>query len=196
MGAIGLALARVGFRAVSAEAPGHGREEPRISSLWEFAGAISGFVDREGPLAGFVGHSFGNVGICYAHLRGSLRLDGGVERLVFVSPPADLNDFFEVLFALLGLGPGVRAGFVRIMESGLELPWDTTRRCTQLAASEVPLLIVHDEGDMDTPISGAETVAAAWAGADLRRTRGLGHRRILRDATALDEIVSFLSGDR
>ncbi len=198
MGAVGLALAEAGFRAVSVEAPGHGREGPRISSLWEFANAVSGFATCEGPLAGFIGHSFGNAGACYAHLRGTLPLGSllgsKVKRLVFVSPPGDLNDFFEVLFSLLHLGPDVRRGFVHVMEAGLELPWETTRRCTQLAAAEVPLLVVHDEGDLDTPMAGAETVVAAWPDSRMLRTTGLGHRRILRDPATLDEIVGFLSG--
>ncbi len=196
MGAVGLALAESGFRAVAIEAPGHGDERPRISSLWQFADAVSGFAERVGPLAGFVGHSFGNAGACYAHLRGTLPLSSDVERLVFVSPPGDLNDFFEVLFSLLGLGPEVRRGFVHVMESGLELPWDTTRRCTQLAAADVPLLVVHDEDDLDTPMSGAESVVAAWPGSRLLRTTGLGHRRVLRDPATLEEITGFLSGAR
>lgn len=193
MGGVGMALAARGMRAVSLEAPGHGAEPPHISSLWQFAEAVRDMASEKGPFAGFVGHSFGIAGACFALLEGWIRVDQLGSRLVFISPAGDLNDFFDILFSLLRLRPEVALRFVQRMEMGLGGPWRRASRCATLAAEEVPLLIVHDEGDRDTPIVGAETVAAAWPQSRLHRTTGLGHRKILRDAAVQELVAGFLA---
>jgi hypothetical protein len=54
-----------------------------------------------------------------------------------------------------------------------------------------PLLVVHDENDREVPIASGELVASAWPGAVLERTRGLGHRRILRDRRVIERVAEF-----
>lgn len=195
MGGVGTTLAAAGREAVALTAPGHGAG-PRVSSLWQFALALSDLVRREGPFSGFVGHSFGVAAACFALQTGAITIEQLGSRLVFISPAGDLNDFFEVLFSLLELRPEVAQRFVRRMEDGLGVAWSEASLCTSLAASDVPLLIVHDEGDRDTPIAGAEMVAAAWPRSRLHRTSGLGHRRILRDEAVLALVSEFLAADR
>jgi pimeloyl-ACP methyl ester carboxylesterase len=55
------------------------------------------------------------------------------------------------------------------------------------------LLVVHDENDREVPIACGEAIARAWPGAELVRTRGLGHQRILRDAATLKRVVRFVA---
>jgi len=54
---------------------------------------------------------------------------------------------------------------------------------------------VHDEEDRDVPIRCGEVYARHWPGASLVRTRGLGHRRILRDDGVVRAIVRFVVED-
>ena len=75
----------------------------------------------------------------------------------------------------------------------LGVPWDEARHCTVRAACDLPLLIVADEEDLETPIEDSETVAAAWPDSRLVRTSGLGHRRILRDPEVVGRVVEFLT---
>jgi pimeloyl-ACP methyl ester carboxylesterase len=114
-------------------------------------------------------------------------------RLVFVAPPDDLHYFIEFFEQLLELSPRVARGFERRLERLLRAPWDEARYCTLAAAADVPVLVVADEGDLETPIAGAERLAAAWPRAELLRTEGLGHRRILRDPEVISRVVGFLS---
>ena len=58
------------------------------------------------------------------------------------------------------------------------------------------LLVIHDEDDAEVPIACGEKIAHAWPGAELVRTRELGHRRILRDAKALQAVVRFVAQGR
>jgi pimeloyl-ACP methyl ester carboxylesterase len=55
-----------------------------------------------------------------------------------------------------------------------------------------PVLIAHDEDDVDVPLVHASTLAEAWPGAKLMVTSGLGHRAILRDAEVVQSLVRFV----
>ena len=58
-----------------------------------------------------------------------------------------------------------------------------------------PTLLVHDRDDRTAPFAGAERFAGAIAGARLVASSGLGHRRVLADASVLDQLVEHLRGD-
>ena len=53
--------------------------------------------------------------------------------------------------------------------------------------------MIHDQDDREVPLPHGERLAAAWPGARLVTTTGLGHRRILRDPAVLDAVVAELA---
>jgi pimeloyl-ACP methyl ester carboxylesterase len=53
---------------------------------------------------------------------------------------------------------------------------------------------MHDRADEDVPYAHAEEIAAAWPGARLVPTTGLGHRGLMRDPAVVRETVAFLRG--
>ena len=55
-----------------------------------------------------------------------------------------------------------------------------------------PLLVVHDEDDVDVPWQDGKTYAEAWPDSTLLTTRGMGHRRILREEEVLHAVAEFL----
>jgi hypothetical protein len=55
-------------------------------------------------------------------------------------------------------------------------------------------LVVHDEGDDEVPFGDGERVAARIRGGRLHTTRGLGHRKILRDESVIAVVTQFLTG--
>jgi hypothetical protein len=54
------------------------------------------------------------------------------------------------------------------------------------------LLVIHDRGDREVPLDDAIRIVAAWPGAQLLETTGLGHHRLLRDARVVGRAVDFL----
>ena len=181
-------LAQRGFRVVAFDAPGHGKNTARESSLFSFADAIAAASRKFGPLHGIVAHSMG----CAAAM---LALGGGqqVPRVVFVSP-ADASLAAPRFASMLAL----RDDVVRHLFRRLEWQYGTTFEdiaIDRLASRVAPisrLLIVHDQDDRFVPLSDARRLAQAWPDAQLKVTVGLGHHRILRDeatiATATDYI--------
>lgn len=61
------------------------------------------------------------------------------------------------------------------------------------AAVPPPTLLVHDRDDRFAPFDQTEAVAAAWPGALLHVTTGLGHLRLLSDAGVVARVTDFVT---
>jgi pimeloyl-ACP methyl ester carboxylesterase len=57
-----------------------------------------------------------------------------------------------------------------------------------------PTLIIHDQDDNSTPSSDGAAIAAAWAGARLQLTTGLGHQRLLSSPEVVADVADFVAG--
>ena len=58
----------------------------------------------------------------------------------------------------------------------------------------VRVLVFHDGRDGKIPFKDGEQVVRTWPNAELVRTRGLGHHRILRDERVIARAVAFICG--
>ena len=84
---------------------------------------------------------------------------------------------------------------MREIEAWLGIPARDVSVPANAPAMTVPLLAFHDREDPEVPWSESEEIVAAWPGARLVTTVGLGHREILRDRDVIRQAVGFLSGD-
>jgi hypothetical protein len=83
------------------------------------------------------------------------------------------------------------------IEHRFAIDWQVARRPAEAAVRRVPrlpVLVVHDEEDEETPYEGGERVAATFEQGMLMRTRGLGHRRLLRDPIVAARVAEFAAG--
>ena len=71
-------------------------------------------------------------------------------------------------------------------ERRLGLAWEELHVPSMAPGIRAPLLVLHDRGDEVIPWSDGEAIAAAWPGAKLVTTEGLGHRRLVQEP----EVVS------
>ena len=58
---------------------------------------------------------------------------------------------------------------------------------------EIPLLIVHDKDDKETPFVYSKDLHEIANNSELLLTSGLGHYRILRDSKTVQYIVQFIN---
>jgi pimeloyl-ACP methyl ester carboxylesterase len=187
-------LIEAGFRVALFDALGHGASAAsslgfRQSSFIDFAGGLEAIRSAFGPLFGVVAHSGGALATGIA-LRGGL----SVERLVLLAPmatPALYADRFDrALGVPARVGERWRARAERRVGLGL---LDLNLVPIARERSVPPTLLVHDRDDREVPFSESEAIHGAWPRATLFPTESLGHRRILRDATVIDQVTRFLA---
>ncbi|MER7751549.1 alpha/beta hydrolase [Kitasatospora sp. NPDC097643] len=188
-------LRELGLSAVAFDAPGHGDSGGRATSVLEFRHLALQLQDRYGPFEAVVAHSMG-VCAAFGALADGLRAD----RLAAVSGVSEV-DFFPAAFcAVLGLDATVERALRRRIEHGLfggdAGAWERYDAARRPVAVDLPVLVLHDEGDDVVPLSQAHRLKEAYGDRlDLVVTQGLGHRRIIAEPAVVDQVIGFLSAD-
>jgi pimeloyl-ACP methyl ester carboxylesterase len=189
MGAFVEPLVAAGHRVIAFDAPAHGRSSGTDTNLPEISAVMRALDRIHGPFRAVIAHSFGVVCTLYA-LHEGLR----AARVVAISAPATLDGLVEKFTTGLAVPPGA----VRVLRALIEARFgaDVWARFSPLALARTvraAALVMHDEDDADVPWRESETLANAWPGAQFLRTRGLGHRRILRESEVINQVARFVT---
>jgi pimeloyl-ACP methyl ester carboxylesterase len=187
MTAAAVRLAGEGFRAVALDMPAHGRSPGRITSLVEWIRVLRALPAALGAPDVVIGHSFGASAVTFAIAEGL-----PARRAVLLAPPLGPLHFVDRARRFIGLPEPRVPGMVRRLEELVGR--NIAEFDTSLAARKVtiPGLILHDPEDSEVPWSHATGLASAWSGSRLVPCEGVGHYRILSDATALHRVAEFV----
>jgi pimeloyl-ACP methyl ester carboxylesterase len=188
LGAFVAPLRELGFRVVAFDSPGHGASPGKRSSLLEIADAVVDVERATGPWHGVVAHSAGAAATSWA-----LRQGLASRRLVFIAPPTDLEVFFYRVVDHLRIPRPLAEMAQRRIEERLGVRWRDFRHQALAPLQTEDLLLIHDRDDREVPLRGAREIHRLWRGSRLLETRGLGHRRILRDGAVVEAAVGFLA---
>jgi pimeloyl-ACP methyl ester carboxylesterase len=187
-------LLAVGYRVVALDGPGHGANPARQVNLVQFgeaAQAVVSDVALTSAVQAIVAHSFGAASV--AGLPVALPAGAPLPRLVLLSVPVNVREVANRFADLLHLRPELVARMERHIHTITGRPAASFAAATAGPGTRAErVLIIHDEGDEIVPFQEGRQVAAAWPGAVLKPTRGLGHNRILRDAEVVREAVAFI----
>jgi pimeloyl-ACP methyl ester carboxylesterase len=186
-------LVAQGFTVVAFDAPSHGESDPgaygpRSSTIPEFAEALTAVAAAHGHAHAIVAHSMGATATAAALCDG-LR----AERVVMLAPMASPLSYARQFAKVLGFGERTFRRLVTRTEHRVGAPmshFDVPELGRAVAMP--PTLIIHDRDDVSTSVTDGAAIAAAWPGARLHVTSGLGHRRLLRDPDVVTEVVDFV----
>jgi pimeloyl-ACP methyl ester carboxylesterase len=205
-------LVAAGYQVVTYDALSHGDSDPGIlgarrSALPEIASTLTAVVGAVGPAYGIIAHSLGGSATTMALLDGLT-----ARKLVFIGPLADPVAYTSDFAKVFGFGERIRSEMLERVErisdwpvssynlparlSQLNEPADTSPSQPRSAADrgELPaLLVIHDLEDKEVAHADGQTLATLWPGGELVTTKGLGHRRILRDEEVVDQAVAYLT---
>jgi pimeloyl-ACP methyl ester carboxylesterase len=194
-GAFVTPLVEAGFQIVAVDALGHGESGPgsygrRRGLMPDFTAALAAAARRFGPPHGVIAHSLGASAAAVATLDG---FPSG--RLVLIAPISSPMSGLDIFAKWLRIGPRVRAEMPRRIERIGRIPMTRFDVASRAAEREElpPALVIHDTGDRTVPFDTGALVSAAWPGARLERTHGLGHRRILADPSVVAKAVGFIA---
>jgi pimeloyl-ACP methyl ester carboxylesterase len=185
------ALVDAGFSVVAFDAPGHGISPGFHSSVRAFTDAITSVATHHGPVYGFVAHSLGSAAVIMAMSSGVV-----AERAVFLGPATDPEQYSGRFARTLRIPECVRESMKRSIERRFGVPWESFRVIEKASKMTSALMVFHDRRDSQVPFADGAAIAAAWPGAELVPTRGLGHHKILREPAVIFRAVSFLASGR
>jgi len=189
-GALVPALVNRGRRVVAWDAPAHGDSPGRRTTLAGMAEVIRELAGRVGPVDAVVAHSFGAAATTIALARG---LD--VARVAYVAPLFTIGGAVERFTSALALSPAARRDFEHGLATANLAGRDDLEGARLVPRlRNTPLLVAHDRDDREVPYADGVAVAAAWPGARLVTTAGLGHRRILADPEVIELVAGFVAG--
>jgi pimeloyl-ACP methyl ester carboxylesterase len=184
-----------GFRVAAFDAPAHGDTPGTHASLFAFRDAILAMHAALGPFHALVSHSMGGAAAILAakELGAGQEEHAVADRYALICPPNDVRDFTAELTKALGLSEATREAVHRRLERTFGVKLADVRAPEMVRERREPLLLVHDRNDVEVPFDRGEAIAAAWPGAELVATEGLGHRRILSDPHVVARVVDHVA---
>jgi pimeloyl-ACP methyl ester carboxylesterase len=189
MGGFAEPLVKAGFRVLSFDSHAHGLTEGKTTTIFKQSEVQRGLAKKFGPIYAVVGHSFGGMVTAYS-------LSHGMEtqKAVCISPPARFDFLLERFSKTLHLPKNIQHYMIARFkeEFGEDLLERVSSTTTSKTLGHIPTLIIHDEDDKDVPISEGELLHRSWPNSELKRTKDLGHRRILYNAQVIENTVNFL----
>lgn len=182
-------LLRAGRQVVALDAPGHGESAGDESNAILFTHALLEAAVEIPNLEAVVGHSMGAGAMGYA-----LSLGLSPQRAVLLGGPSSLRSVLEQFADGVNLQPRARSRFFDLVARHTGVHPDEVDIRHLAREYQIPALIVHDRDDALVPFEHGERMAAAWSGAELMATEGLGHWRILTDPRVIARATHFLVG--
>jgi pimeloyl-ACP methyl ester carboxylesterase len=161
--------------------------------LIQFAAAITAAAraaSGSGRVHGVVAHSLGGSATVLA-MRNGL----AAESAVFLAPPSNPTPFTVGMAQMLGFSEKTRLAMQAHIERSLSFRWDDLDVPTVAPRMTSRLLVFHDRADREVPFAHGAAIAAAWPGARLVATEGLGHKRIVSEPSIVRDAVDFVAAD-
>lgn len=181
-------LVDAGHRVIAFDAPGHGASDGNRSSLPHFTYALRAVAAATAEPHAIIAHSLGCAATTLA-LRDGLTAN----RLVFMAPPLEPVDYTARFGEILALDSAIIDRMRLRIEERFLRKWTDYSLALTAKDMTAPLLIIHDRQDQETFWSEGNALASLWPNARLITTDGLGHRRILREPSLIEEAVRFIS---
>jgi esterase/lipase len=180
-----------GYEVLAFDAPAHGRSSGKMANALIYKEFIQHIHQEYGPIESYIGHSFGGLALSLA--LAEIKHDDSW-RAVLIAPATKTSTAIDHLFQLLGSNnKEVRKEFDQIIFELAKHPveWFSIKRT--LPQVQARILWIHDEMDNITPWRDAEEIKEEnHLTIQFVITRGLGHRRIYRDAEVGKTIVYFM----
>jgi pimeloyl-ACP methyl ester carboxylesterase len=167
----------------------HDKTPGNATHIFKQSAVQRALAEKFGPIYGVVAHSFGGMITPYSLTHGMK-----TQKVVCISPPSHFDFLLARFSQTLHLPKSIQDYMVNRFkkEYGDNLIERVSSINTSKELGHIPALIIHDEDDADVLISESEQLHQAWPNSIMKRTTGLGHRRILYNAQVIEDTIDFL----
>jgi pimeloyl-ACP methyl ester carboxylesterase len=173
----------IGFNALA-----HRGAQGKRTMMPEFGECIQQIQERYGKFHSIVSHSLGSNAALYAQMECGTTSD----HQILIAPPGLISDMVGLFCDAVGFNTKVHSRIVTNLKKIHGEDFDNFSAPCLAARNTIPALVFHDLNDNDTPIAMGRSVGKNLRHGTFIETKGLGHRRILRDPEVLKQIYQFL----
>lgn len=180
-------LLNLGYSTISFDAPAHGKSKGNSSIMVEFIASILELEKHFGPFEFAIGHSLGGMSILNA-IREKLK----VRKVVIIGSGDIIQDIIDDFIKKLELNPEIGIKLREHFEKKYGVKMDYYSASNAAKEILIPVLIIHDENDVDVNIKAAYNIKENLKISELMITKNLGHRKILGNTEVIKRIVEFI----
>lgn len=181
-------LLSAGYRVIAYDQPAHGVSEGRLTGLPDFTDVLGEVAWHHGDVRAIIGHSLGATAAAMAHAWKKM----DVKKIVLVSPPSDMIGYSRRFARWHWMPEPLRRSMQAAIEERYGLRWEELELARVAPRLHAAALVIHDRDDRVVPWKQGAAFAQQWRGARFMSTEGLGHRRILEDATVTQAAADFI----
>ena len=169
------------------DAPAHGQSGGKYLNLPLYSKAIESFFEVVSPVHTVVSHSLGSLAMLYSLFRFP---ELPVRQLAITGIPGEVSEFLTFYQQILGLSNRVMKAIYQVFDELIQHQPEYFSAVRFAQAITIPLLIIHDEHDDETPYHHARRIHEVVKGSRLITTSGLGHN--LRSVQVVKHINDFV----
>ncbi len=183
-------LVEHGYQVVAIGGPAHGQSVGRSANPSLFTTDIHLADETFGSFEGAIGHSMGGNAIATA-------LAEGFEcpKTVLISSPSNIENVLMRFADFIGLPSKTKPFFISAVEREVGKSAEALNAAVNLQKSSSTCLIIHDQNDLEIPLSDAEAIAKKRDEISLVKTEGFGHRLIIRQPTVWKKAAEFFASE-
>ncbi len=178
-----------GFEVLAFDAPAHGRSDGKQINVLVYANLIKELCHRYGPVTSFIAHSLGGLSLSLA--LETMPHDESF-KLALIAPAAETTTAMKHFYHLFQLDERMQKELNEVIREtgGHDSAWYSVARAVRQLKAQV--LFLQDEGDQITPLSDLKPIIeSGQPNLTFVLTKGLGHRRIYRDAESVKTVTGF-----
>jgi pimeloyl-ACP methyl ester carboxylesterase len=181
-------LVAAGHRVLAFDAPAHGETAGVQTSGLAMARAITAVAQSQTAIAGVIAHSLGAAST-------TLALSAGLQtgKVVYLGAVCWLANAATTFARRSRLSAEVETAFRSLFEAqfGADI-WQRFAVDRLAPHLNIPALLFHDQSDREVALAESRAIVQVWSGSHLVETSGLGHRRILRDESVIQQTRDFI----
>lgn len=180
-------LVKLGYSTISFDAPAHGKSKGNSSIMVEFIASILELEKQYGLFEFAIGHSLGGMSILNA-----IRENLNVKKAVIIGSGDIIQDIIDDFIKKLKLKAEIGIKLRDHFEKKYKVKMDYYSASNAAKEVSIPVLIIHDENDVDVNVKAAYNIKENLNISELMITKNLGHRKILGNTEVIKRIVEFI----
>jgi len=180
-------LVKLGYSTISFDAPAHGKSKGNSTIMVEFIASIIELEIQFGPFEFAIGHSLGGMAILNA-IRQKLK----IKKAIIIGSGDIIQDIIDDFIKKLKLKPQIGMKLKDYFEKKYDVKMDYYSASNAAKEVIIPVLILHDENDVDVNVKAAYHIEENLKNSELMITKNLGHRKILGNTEVIKRIIEFI----